>query len=69
MSEDPRVIRIIRVQGRPVQGIPIAVSGATAARWVAEGIAEYVEPAPAETAMSEPPANAMRPRARPRRRG
>lgn len=54
-------------QGEP--GKVLSVTAALAARWVAEGLAEYVESTPAETAMVSPPANAMKPRGQARRVG
>lgn len=66
MSET-RQVRLLASARQGVTGEILGVTAAVAARWVGEGLAEYVEATPAETAMSEPPANAMRPRGRARK--
>lgn len=62
-------VRMVAPSWHGEPGKILGVTAALAARWVAEGLAEYAESTPAETAMVIPPANAMRLRGQARRVG
>ena len=59
------LVKLVRGPGRETTGTPLRMSRRMAETMVEDGMAEYV--AEPETAMAEPPENAMQPRARARR--